>query len=435
MGTLRIALIAHDFPPYNVGGSQRPYLMAKALADVGIAVTIFTLNTEFYDSSRLNYEFDFNQYDNINVIRTKIKERSRTYNGSHYFKLTDDIASRWEPYLYKAIYKTHQEAGYDYILFTCPPFSMASKANKLSGKLKIPYILDFRDAWSQWIISPYASYLHYKILLQIEKKAIEKAVFVTSTSNQQIEDFVKIHGRKFKNKFVYAPNGFKNYEQNTVPNTSGNKIRIVYTGSFYFNPYSQDLQKKKWYQKKIYQWLQYLPRTEDWTYRSPLFFFKSLQKFLLENQQFSEQIEVIFAGQKPDWFDQMVNEHHLQKVVKHLGFIDKKGVENLLIEANYLLITSSKIPEGKEYSVAGKTFEYISYQKPILAFVSEGEQKTVLNKTGLAHIFNPDNVEENVFKLRSVLKGNESLKINKLACDQYKIPNNYANLLSKIKNL
>ncbi|WMN07698.1 glycosyltransferase [Marivirga arenosa] len=430
---MKIALIAHDFPPYNVGGSQRPYYMAKSLVEAGIDVVVFTLNTNSYPNNKLNFHID---ESSLKIVRTKIQpEKTSIFSKGHYLKLTDDVASRWIPHLITAINYQHQESSFDYLIITCPPFSLSARAQKLSEKTGIPYILDFRDAWSQWVMTPYPSYLHYRRVLQIEKKAIDKAVFVTSTSLQQVNDFAKIHGHYLRGKFIYSPNGFEEYQENTKANSNNNCIRIAYTGSFYFNPYSQSLQSKKWYQKKWYQWLQYLPRIEDWSYRSPLYFFKTLRRVLKKNQYLSSRVQVVFAGQKPDWFDEMVKNYCLQEVVQHIGFINKVEVQDLINQADYLLITSSKIPDGKEYSVAGKTFEYIANQKTILAFVNEGEQKDVLRKTGLAYMFNPDNIEENVLKMESLLKSKTKLDSNKEGCNQFKTPNNYANLIFKLKNL
>ncbi|MBK6267013.1 glycosyltransferase [Marivirga sp. S37H4] len=431
---IKLALIAHDFPPYNVGGSQRPYLMAKALAEEGIEVFVFTLKEEYYNKTRLNFEYNFNQYSNIHIIRTDIDKKSIFNNSSHYFSLVDDIASRWKKHLIIKIKENSKSVPFDLLLFTCPPFSLAKHAVSVSKETEIPFALDLRDAWSQWIMTPYASYLHYKILIITEKKVIEKAAFVSSTSQQQIKDFKEVHKTNFNNKFIYAPNGFIDFVDQSKEDDSL-KVKIIYTGSFYFNPYSQALQTKKWYQKKWYQILQYLPRLEDWSYRSPLYFFKTLELLISKYPKLASNIEVVFAGQKPDWFERMVADHNLQKHVNHLGFINKKEVQLLLKDANYLLITSSKIPNGKEYSVAGKTFEYIAYQKPILAFVNEGEQKEVLKKTQIAHIFNPDEIVENVVRLKSIMENEINLDINHETCNQFKIPNNFSQLIAKLKNL
>ena len=47
-----------------------------------------------------------------------------------------------------------------------------------------------------------------------------------------------------------------------------------------------------------------------------------------------------------------------------------------------LLITTAKQLDGKYYSIAGKTFEYIQMQKPIVAFLFDGAQKDLLVEGG-----------------------------------------------------
>src|SRR5690606_14312108 len=108
-----------------------------------------------------------------------------------------------------------------------------------------------------------------------------------------------------------------------------------------------------------------------------------------EAPELFDRLEIIFAGEKPVWFDPMVKDADLKNVT-HLGFISKTEVKKLIASADYLLITSSKILNGNEYSVAGKTFEYLASGKPIVGVVCDGEQRDVLEKTGNAIILNPD---------------------------------------------
>ena len=75
-----------------------------------------------------------------------------------------------------------------------------------------------------------------------------------------------------------------------------------------------------------------------------------------------------------------------------------------------LLITSAKQFGGRDYSIAGKTFEYIQMQKPVIAFVCEGAQKDLLKKSGTALICEPDNTTESVNQLSGLFGGVIELK-------------------------
>ena len=59
-------------------------------------------------------------------------------------------------------------------------------------------------------------------------------------------------------------------------------------------------------------------------------------------------------------------------------------------KCDILLGTSHKVIDGKVYCIAGKTYEYIYMQKPVLAFVKEGAQKQIFEESGLGIICDSD---------------------------------------------
>jgi hypothetical protein len=67
---------------------------------------------------------------------------------------------------------------------------------------------------------------------------------------------------------------------------------------------------------------------------------------------------------------------------------------------------------GRDYSIAGKTFEYFKAQKPILAFVTNGAQKDILKDSGIALILDPDNTTEAVSIVKDFFEGKKNLSPN-----------------------
>jgi len=429
----RVGLIAYDFPPLNSGGAQRPFQMVKSLVNEGFDLTVFTLNEECYNSSNLSFSLAEEDLVGFNIVRSGLRKLSwiDKIHESYYFNLVDPIGDRWFINLLRAIESQNKVQKFDYLIFTCPPFSLAKIALKVNKRLAIPYILDFRDAWSQWNIAPYASKLHYNMLLRLERKCINNAYLIAYTSVQQFQDLLKAHKLLPTKKFIYVPNGFKQYLD--LPEYNSDDIVITYVGSFYFNPYTNNLSKKKWFQKKWYQLLQYNPRIEDWKYRSPYYFFKIVHEMLMIYPSLKNKLKLVFIGKKEFWFDEMVDEFGLKGIIEHNGFIEKKNVEHFLTKSDYLLLTSSKITNGRNYSVAGKTFEYISMKKPILGVVTEGEQKDLLEKSGIALLIDPDQSVQSGILLGEVLSTNKGKYIlNKEYCDSFHYPNNFKMLIQNL---
>jgi hypothetical protein len=69
------------------------------------------------------------------------------------------------------------------------------------------------------------------------------------------------------------------------------------------------------------------------------------------------------------------------------------------------LITSSKVVGGRDYSIAGKTFEYFATGRPILGFVTEGAQRDILEESGVAVTCDPDNPGEAAQKIQNLIDG------------------------------
>ena len=183
------------------------------------------------------------------------------------------------------------------------------------------------------------------------------------------------------------------------------KIIIGYVGSFYYTPTYRDNIFKPWWKKPIHRMINYVPRKEDWLYRSPYFFFKSIREILNTHPELETKIEIRFAGNTPSWLIDQIQEFRLQDVCKHYGYLQHNEVLQFQEDCDCLLITSSKVLGGRDYSIAGKTFEYFTFGKPILAFVCEGVQKDILLDSGMAMMLDPDNTIESSKNLFQFFNG------------------------------
>ena len=156
--------------------------------------------------------------------------------------------------------------------------------------------------------------------------------------------------------------------------------------------------------------LQYVPNLQDWKYRSPYFFFKSIFNLVAKFPEYRNRISIEFAGENPQWLIEMVHEFGLSDMFSHYGTINHKDCLDFQTKMDGMLITSAKMINGRDYSIAGKTFEYFQNQKPILAFVCEGAQKDILDKSGMAVVFNPDDAEASGLMLKNFIDGKITLQ-------------------------
>jgi glycosyltransferase involved in cell wall biosynthesis len=125
------------------------------------------------------------------------------------------------------------------------------------------------------------------------------------------------------------------------------------------------------------------------------------------------KLKIRFAGCKPSWLDEQIQEFGLQDLVYHDGYLSHEEALAFQGECDSLLITSAKVIGADDYSIAGKTFEYFVARKPILGFVTEGAQRDILRKSGMAMILNPDDVETSAARLETLIDGEIVLTPNR----------------------
>jgi len=422
-----VFFIAYQFPPLNVGGTFRSLKFVKYFNDFGIKPIIFTLSPEEFSKIYDNKKPDYNLLKDIDSVKKEIihiktsnllvKRTNKLKNFIQiYFNLTKGAEhKKWEKYFFEATENALKKYSPKVILVTAPPFGIVELAYKLSKKTGIPLVIDMRDSLSMWISQPYGTYFHYKLTIMKENRWFKHAKKVITVTQQVINDWKTVHKNIPNDKYVVIPNGFdKKISYSDIIIKPIEKIfTIGYVGSFYYNPSSRELMFKKWYKKRLHRKLQFTPRKEDWLYRSPYFLFKTLNLLFEDYPDLKSKVFVKFAGYKPDWLDEMIEEFDLKDNIKHVGFLTFGKAEKFQQDCDVLLVTSVKVIEGEDYCIAGKTFDYIAMSKPILGFVTEGSQKEFIKNSGFGVICNPDNILESSNIIKGIIDNGIVLKPNK----------------------
>lgn len=416
---VNILFIAFEFPPLNRGGVFRSLAFTKYLPQFGINPIVITLHRESYDNVYDVYSCDNNLgkevLETATVLQAKadkpLTQSSRlgTYL-TMFFSIHGLETKYWEDDFYKVAGDAIKTYNIKAIMATVPPFSVLPLASQLSRQYTLPLIYDFRDAWSQWRMSPYITKAHYWANLSLERKYFNEAAKVIATSKETLADFIKLHPAVNKEKFHYIPNGYNGELETWQPlDISRKEIVIGYVGSFYYVPESREQMLRPWWKKKPHRMLQYIPQRQDWLYRTPYFFFSTLKQLFVQSPGLTTKLKIRFIGKRPEWLEAMIKEFELQEHVMLLGEKTHADAIAFQKECDMLLITSAKRIGGNDYSIAGKTFEYIQSQKPILAFVCDGAQKDILADSGMALMCNPDDTAANVQKIGKLLQGETTL--------------------------
>ncbi len=422
---MKILLFAFQFPPLATAGVHRPRRLAKYLPEFGIQPVVITTDRESFRRTMNSQPFDDSLLSDLPQT-LEIERFSCGPAAAHrggklgkafhiYFSVIGERFDQWRRQVGAALPSLVGKYNPKAIVVTMPPFSMAEFGCAIANRLEIPLLFDFRDPWSQWQVGPYRSWLHYRLTLRAEKRYLARADRVVCTSDQTRTDFLRIHPELPAGKISVVTNG---YDAEIVDWTSGGPTRatlftIGYVGSFYYIPGAREAMLRPWWKKSGYRMVQYVPRKEDWLYRSPYFFFQAVAELLCKHPECRRRLQIRFAGRKPDWIEAQAQHFGLGELIEFVGHLDHSDALRFQRDCDALLVTSSKVLSGRDYSISSKTFEYFAMQKPILGFVTEGAQKDLLEKSGVALICDPDLPKESVDKLFELMEGRIRFRPNR----------------------
>lgn len=433
-----------EFPPLNVAGIYRQVRFANALATAGYNVNVLTieLNEEYLAYQK---KIDYSLLDlvnpKINIIRVPIGKISPNKNsfGSFYSSWRNPAGDRFNnllsPKTKESIHAMIESLSIDLLFVSAPPFSLTILATELSKKFKLPLIIDMRDAWLGWTMVPFPSYDYFLRRKKLERKVLKQATFITSVTNELIERYKNDHPQIDTDKYQLvfnSPNKKLELKDVIEIDRLDEKkiINIGYTGSFYYTPPISIKDKIK----KPHRLFQYQRKLDDWTYRTPFYFFMILSRLFEKHPYLKEKVFFHFIGEPVHWLYDMINKFNLNDNVICHGYLKYDEALDKEKGFDYLLATSEKTSENGHYCLPSKIFNYLNSAKPILAFVTDGPQKDLIKNVNCGLIFNPDRVEASCKLLMKTFEKGLSLKVNKKEFEKYDMENTnlvFTQLVSK----
>ena len=188
---MNILYITRHYPPEISGGARRPYLYVNALRALGNTVTVvtpFKLNDP--DSITIyNAALTKNVYAVDKVKKNKFSQLLATIKTKVViWTYWPDPNIKWVNKVIKKIKKSHIQP--DWIITTSPPESIHSAGAKLSKYLKVPWLAEFRDTWTDFPHREELSSSKFRIFIekQIAKKYLKDLSALTCVSNRVLDD-------------------------------------------------------------------------------------------------------------------------------------------------------------------------------------------------------------------------------------------------------
>lgn len=241
----KLLLIAGYFPPVRIScGSIRPWNLAINLIKIGWDVTVVTPKISVWDKKHLDDPEGVNEEIEKHGIKMIYTEHAGRFlapwrynhpSGKLYWffggilrRMTKLLGIQnwigWVPSALRAC-KDLEPQQVDVILATGAPFWGFEIAYQLSKKLKKPYIVDYRDLWTD---NPWNRVSH-KWVSKHEKKLLDHCEAITIVSPISGDVLAKKYA--VANKIRVITNGYGTNDVENALTTKTDHFSIIFAGS------------------------------------------------------------------------------------------------------------------------------------------------------------------------------------------------------------
>jgi glycosyltransferase involved in cell wall biosynthesis len=375
----RVLIITYYWPPSGGSGVQRWLKMSKYLPENGWQPVIYTTEGAEYPIVDPSLEKDV--APEVEVIRRPIfepyafykkflgmkkeetvkmgfiqeKEKKKSWKEDLSLWIRGNLfipdARRWwvKPsvrYL-KSYLKDHPV---DAIISTGPPHSMHLIAMKLKEALRIPWVADFRDPWTEidyyndLRLTRCSDRKHHRL----EREVLSKADKVVTVAPDGARRLGKIGNRNVR--VVY--NGFDRDDDAQTPISLPESFTITYLGVL----------------SKI---------------QNPKNLWQVLGELIKEDEKFNKDLKINIIGQIDNSVSQSIEEQGLSQHVTYSPYIPHDQVSAVHRSSTLLLLLLMPDSEPRAKGLlTGKLFEYLASGRPILCIGPEdGDAARILKET------------------------------------------------------
>lgn len=422
---LRVLFLAFEFAPLAAGGVYRALGLARTLPAFGLELDVVTVREQDYaawTSAPLDRSLLTPLPAGVRVHRIAsgfpswywaLTRRRAGFRVAQYAHWGDPVSLFWRRPLWRCLDELVPARRPDVLLATAPPFGVAVLARQAARRYRLPWIVDLRDAWTRWSLAPFPTLAHYAYARSREAAVLTTANLTVATSHVTRAEWLVDHPTAEPRRLVTIYNGFDRDDPEEIvdqpppasptgspPGGAGGRAaapshrrQIAYVGTFYYTPEAHAATFRPVWRRWPHQWLHYRLRRENWLYRSPFFFLRGLRLFADQAPDLAGRLRVTFVGRVPPWLPGMLNDTRTTALVELAGVLPRAQVLQLEREADALLLTGARVEGGRDYSVAGKVFEYFASRRPILALLPDGAMRDLVTESGLGLFADPDDAE------------------------------------------
>ncbi|MBI5765109.1 MAG: hypothetical protein HZA51_16460 [Planctomycetes bacterium] len=358
VGAIRVRKFAkylsrHGWKPFVITGAMRH--TSGSSQDVRRAADLQSLSDIPVDTvvQRLNPLMD---YWPGPVARTLSKQLSRatswfgwdahhwqaalTWRFKHVYEaLSFPDRGIWRlPEAVRTAVQLHRKYRFDAVFTSGMPFSDHLVGLAVHSIFRLPWLVDFRDPWAEYIHwRQWDSSLGHRLTQTAEAAVIHRATHVISVNDTMTARFVDRYGDPTGRKFVTIANGFDPTDFASVPRPApSSEFKLLYAGSLYGK-------------------------------RSPLVAIEGFRRFVSETPGADKRARFDFAGRPGPFVSELSNPIDEGRV-RYLGMLPHAETLARMAAADVNVVLLPNMPGGMSDTTA-KVYECLGSGRAILAAV------------------------------------------------------------------
>lgn len=393
----KVLIISYYWPPSGGTGVQRWMHFARYLHQLGWDVTVFT--PENAESAILDIQL-LDQVKDIKVIHSKIwepfnfyrkltgkKKSERIQTGFlkenkkqsflEHFSLwvranffIPDAKKMWIKPAIKQIVELQQKEHFSHIISTGPPHSTHLIAMGVKAKIKIKWLADFRDPWTNidWFSKLPMTQKTIAKHKSLELQVLKNCDAVVTVTYEMAKEFAEMCNRKIHvitNGF--APEDFANFKSR-----KSDKLIIFHHGSLNAD-------------------------------RNPVKFWDFLGQCVKEDESWEKKLVIKLIGAVDISVLSKIDENGLSPYLEQKYFLPHHEVLNELSYASLCLMPLNNSPNAKGI-MPNKLYEFLATGKPmVLIGPKDGDAAIAINNFENSCVFDFDEAIDKI-KIEKCLK-------------------------------
>jgi len=402
-------VISYYFPPAGGPGVQRVLKHVKFLREFGYEPVVIAAAAEDYSGlSELRMPIDesiaADVPERIEVHRVESRQPFRLFALLHKWRIdylrelvfVPDTAVTWIRPVVKRAKEIAAKRQIDVIYTSVKPHSVAFAGWLLKKALRKPWVLDFRDPWTQYFLATFPTRLHFRLEQCLERFFLKRADHIITITPTARENLLAWCDFLSPDKVSCITNGYDEEDfdaQTPGRGRSNGSFSLLYTGVFCGAPVPSNsrqdsLAERVW--RALRNSLTFTPRHFDRLTHSPKFLLDALRELFNERPDLRGRIKLIHVGPFDEANSRYAHELGIADALETHGYVAHGEAVQLASRADAVFFCLADSPTGERNDcVPQKVYEYLGSRRPVLALAPEGDARDFLRRAGTAVVCDP----------------------------------------------